>query len=323
MANTYTIKKGDTLSGLAQQYGTSVDKLAQLNGIADPNVIIAGQTLNVPELGGTLATGEIVEEKTLPGQPKNSLAAFGNVLKMATEKMAKQSAARGGEAFPSGTLKPEQVSGGTFADIINFSTKQKTTGISDIYESTVNLIEENSKRAQDQLNQLISTGGIAKLDDPTLQKLAQMSDMDFSYLKSIQTVKQQEQEKTESKSMTDLDRVNNLNKYLGEKVGDNGKITAKEYVEAYKQWISFSGSVSDFRYAYPVEEWVSQEEYSGLPGDWKPDEEPTVKDVKSLSADEQVFINQIQAAVNISDMTYDEVVENFPDYAIYIKPLSY
>lgn len=43
----YTIKSGDTLSGIASKYGTTYQKLAQMNGIANPNVIYAGQKIRV------------------------------------------------------------------------------------------------------------------------------------------------------------------------------------------------------------------------------------------------------------------------------------
>ena len=45
----YRIKSGDTLSGIAQRYHTSVDKLMQANKqIKDANVIQAGAKLNIP-----------------------------------------------------------------------------------------------------------------------------------------------------------------------------------------------------------------------------------------------------------------------------------
>ena len=44
----YVIKQGDTLWDLARQHGTTVEALAQENGIADPNRIRAGMTLNIP-----------------------------------------------------------------------------------------------------------------------------------------------------------------------------------------------------------------------------------------------------------------------------------
>ena len=43
----YTIKSGDTLSGIAQKYGTSVSQLQSWNGIKNANVIYAGQKIRV------------------------------------------------------------------------------------------------------------------------------------------------------------------------------------------------------------------------------------------------------------------------------------
>ena len=45
---TYTIKKGDTLGKLAKEWGTTVEAIAKLNNIKDPNMIITGQTLKRP-----------------------------------------------------------------------------------------------------------------------------------------------------------------------------------------------------------------------------------------------------------------------------------
>lgn len=44
----YKIQRGDTLSGIAKKYGTSVSELAKLNGIKNPNLIITGNTLKLP-----------------------------------------------------------------------------------------------------------------------------------------------------------------------------------------------------------------------------------------------------------------------------------
>lgn len=46
-ARTYTVVSGDTLSGIAQRYGTSYQTLAAINGLADPNKIFPGQVLKV------------------------------------------------------------------------------------------------------------------------------------------------------------------------------------------------------------------------------------------------------------------------------------
>ena len=45
---TYRIKSGDTLSAIAQRYHTTVGSLAKANGIKNPNLIIAGKSLNIP-----------------------------------------------------------------------------------------------------------------------------------------------------------------------------------------------------------------------------------------------------------------------------------
>lgn len=46
-ATTYTVKNGDTLSGIANKFGTTYQKLAEINGISDPNKIYAGQVLKI------------------------------------------------------------------------------------------------------------------------------------------------------------------------------------------------------------------------------------------------------------------------------------
>lgn len=44
---TYTVKSGDTLSGIAAKYGTTYQHLAAVNGIANPNKIYVGQVLKI------------------------------------------------------------------------------------------------------------------------------------------------------------------------------------------------------------------------------------------------------------------------------------
>jgi LysM repeat protein len=50
-AQCYTVKSGDTLSKIARKFGTTVDKLVALNGIANPNRIAAGTTICVKAKG--------------------------------------------------------------------------------------------------------------------------------------------------------------------------------------------------------------------------------------------------------------------------------
>lgn len=52
-AETYTVQAGDTLSEIAESHNTTVDNLAQTNNIANPDFIVAGQTI---EVGGTVSS---------------------------------------------------------------------------------------------------------------------------------------------------------------------------------------------------------------------------------------------------------------------------
>ena len=53
MADTYTVKKGDTLWAIANTYGTTYQKLAEINDIVNPNLIYVGQVI---KLSGTSST---------------------------------------------------------------------------------------------------------------------------------------------------------------------------------------------------------------------------------------------------------------------------
>src|SRR5689334_2589186 len=57
-AGLYVVQQGDTLGGLAEDFGTTVEDIMAANGLTDPNAIQAGQTLIIPSLiSGTLSLG--------------------------------------------------------------------------------------------------------------------------------------------------------------------------------------------------------------------------------------------------------------------------
>lgn len=57
---TYKIQSGDTLTKIAKKYNTTVDELCRLNGISNPNLIIAGASLTIPLSGITSGNSSTV-----------------------------------------------------------------------------------------------------------------------------------------------------------------------------------------------------------------------------------------------------------------------
>lgn len=45
----YTVKSGDTLSGIANKYGTTYQKIAEYNNISNPNLIFPNQKIKIPK----------------------------------------------------------------------------------------------------------------------------------------------------------------------------------------------------------------------------------------------------------------------------------
>ena len=70
---TYTVQPGDTLSGIAAAYNTTYQHLADINGIANPNLIYPGQVLTISG-GGTSAPQQTVYT-VQPGDTLSGIAA--------------------------------------------------------------------------------------------------------------------------------------------------------------------------------------------------------------------------------------------------------
>ena len=60
---SHTVQRGETLSGIARQHGTTVAAVAQANGIADPARIYAGKTLTIP---GAATTASATPQNPVP-----------------------------------------------------------------------------------------------------------------------------------------------------------------------------------------------------------------------------------------------------------------
>ena len=83
---TYTVVKGDTLSGIAAKYDTTVSYLAKLNNIANVNLIYVGQVLKIKEKvvvnpdGSTSTPSQPAPKKktnTSPAKTQATITAFG------------------------------------------------------------------------------------------------------------------------------------------------------------------------------------------------------------------------------------------------------
>ena len=67
-AHTVQVQAGDTLSGIAQRRGTTVDHLVQVNHIQNPNLIITGDKLKLDDAGqeSTQAAPAAVQTQVQP-----------------------------------------------------------------------------------------------------------------------------------------------------------------------------------------------------------------------------------------------------------------
>ena len=72
----HRVAPGETLWGLAQAYGVSVDALAALNKLADPDLIFVGQLLKVPGNGGGPAPSNGAPGEPYEVRPGDTLSAI-------------------------------------------------------------------------------------------------------------------------------------------------------------------------------------------------------------------------------------------------------
>lgn len=83
--SSYTVQRGDTLSGIADRFGTTWQQLARDNGISNPNLIHPGQRIAVGGSGGggVTGTGGVTGPGGTPG------AGTGNVLATAQQYLGR------------------------------------------------------------------------------------------------------------------------------------------------------------------------------------------------------------------------------------------
>ncbi|GIV77158.1 LysM peptidoglycan-binding domain-containing M23 family metallopeptidase [Litorilinea aerophila] len=73
-AGTYTVVAGDTLAGIAERFGVSLESLIQLNGIQNPDLIQVGQVLLIPGGGEGTAAVDLAVVYARPGESLRAVA---------------------------------------------------------------------------------------------------------------------------------------------------------------------------------------------------------------------------------------------------------
>lgn len=74
------VKYGDTVSELAEQYGTTTDAIVQANNLRDPNFILAGQNLVIPAKGQSVqavSQAQAVESTGSSSSSESEVSAVG------------------------------------------------------------------------------------------------------------------------------------------------------------------------------------------------------------------------------------------------------
>lgn len=74
------VKYGDTVSELAEQYGTMTDAIVQANNLRDPNFILAGQNLVIPAQGQSVqavSQAQTVESTGSSSSSESKVSAVG------------------------------------------------------------------------------------------------------------------------------------------------------------------------------------------------------------------------------------------------------
>jgi LysM repeat protein len=112
----HTVRKGETLGGIAHTYGVSLSALARANGLADPNRIVAGSTLAVPGASG--AAPSAVPAAMKPAGAAHTMQ-FGETLEQVARRHGVSVAAL---AAANGLSNPDLVRAGTVLRIPSGAT---------------------------------------------------------------------------------------------------------------------------------------------------------------------------------------------------------
>ncbi|WP_347981054.1 LysM peptidoglycan-binding domain-containing protein [Limosilactobacillus portuensis] len=123
---TYTVQSGDTLSGIANKFGTNYESLANLNNISNPNRIYVGQVLKLSANSNTASSAHQATTNATPAgsysvKAGDSLSAIAARYGMSYETLARlNNISNPNRIYVGQVLKLS--SGSTVSNVVNHST---------------------------------------------------------------------------------------------------------------------------------------------------------------------------------------------------------
>ena len=123
---TYTVQSGDTLSGIANKFGTNYESLANLNNISNPNRIYVGQVLKLSANSNTASSAHQATTNATPAgsytvNAGDSLSAIAYIFVMIYESLASlNNISNPNRIYVGQVLKLS--SGSTVSNVVNHST---------------------------------------------------------------------------------------------------------------------------------------------------------------------------------------------------------
>lgn len=127
---TYTVQSGDTLSGIANKFGTNYESLANLNNISNPNRIYVGQVLKLSANSNTASSAHQATTNATPAgsysvKAGDSLSAIAARYGMSYETLARlNNISNPNRIYVGQVLKLS--SGSTVSNVVNHSTASAT-----------------------------------------------------------------------------------------------------------------------------------------------------------------------------------------------------
>lgn len=199
----YTIKKGDTLSALAQQFGTDVPTLVKANPqITNPDLIMAGATLNVPEgpvapsadaSARTLPAIKTLDQsgtgtvpKTLPDAVGSPLLRFSSAMNSAVE-LAKRKRMKAmedlyGKTVPKGALPASDFA--SFINTTNRAAESFTNPLVDTALDTFKTTQEDVKTAKTKIRAIAEKVAEAGGTEQDVQSILNLTDPETALIKA-------------------------------------------------------------------------------------------------------------------------------------------